>query len=120
MAKKSRLLNNRTLLVGALAVFVCTGVLMYVRQTPYTNYDLIIRNGEVLDGTGRRALKTDIFVNDGKIVSIGWKWRTRGSTEIDATGLIVTPGFIDSHTHVERNLPNGRTPFSAASFAQQG
>jgi N-acyl-D-amino-acid deacylase len=63
-------------------------------------YDIIIRNGRVVDGTGNPAFFADLAVKDGKIVSIG---RIDGSTksEIDARGMVVAPGFIDVHTHAD-------------------
>ena len=63
--------------------------------------DVIIKNGKVLDGTGNSWIYADIAVKDGKIISIG-KLKTNIATKIiDAKGLIVAPGFIDVHTHIE-------------------
>lgn len=64
------------------------------------DYDLVIRNGRVLDGTGAPAIAADIAVKAGRIVAIG-KVQEHGRTEIDAHGLIVAPGFVDVHTHTE-------------------
>ncbi len=61
-------------------------------------YDLIIKNGNILDGTGSPRYIADIAVKDGKIARIG-KDIEGGAEMIDATGLTVTPGFIDSHSH---------------------
>ena len=63
-------------------------------------YDLVIRGGNVADGTGAPLRETDISVNGGKIAAIG-KVRGKGSEEIDAKGLLVTPGFVDIHTHYD-------------------
>ncbi len=60
-------------------------------------YDLIIRNGVILDGTGSDGYISDIGIKDGKIAEIGKN--LEGEKVIDATGLTVTPGFIDSHSH---------------------
>ncbi len=68
-------------------------------------YDLVIRNGKIIDGTGSPAYFADIAVRNGKIVRIG-KGITGGGEIIDAAGLCVTPGFIDSHSHSDRNLLN--------------
>ena len=63
--------------------------------------DVSIKNGKVLDGTGNSWIYADIAVKDGKIISIG-KLKTNIATKIiDAKGLIVAPGFIDVHTHIE-------------------
>ena len=62
-------------------------------------YNIIIRNGTVVDGTGKEKYLADVAVKDGKIAKIGkMKW-VRGKKEIDATGKIVSPGFIDIHNH---------------------
>lgn len=63
-------------------------------------YDLIVRNGTIVDGTGAERFKGDIAVVDGKIAAIGDVAGT-GREEIDATGRIVTPGFVDIHTHYD-------------------
>jgi N-acyl-D-amino-acid deacylase len=65
------------------------------------NADVIIRNGKIIDGTGNSWFYGDIAVKDGKIIRIGKLQNLKGKREIDATGLIVSPGFIDVHTHIE-------------------
>ena len=66
-------------------------------------FDLIIKNGKIIDGSGSPAMLADIAVSDGKIKKIGRN--LVGAKEIiDATGLTVTPGFIDSHSHSDRGL----------------
>ena len=62
--------------------------------------DLIIRGGRVLDGSGAEAFDADIMIDAGKIVAIGTA-NLRGREEIDARGKIVTPGFVDIHTHYD-------------------
>ncbi|MBQ1255288.1 MAG: D-aminoacylase [Clostridia bacterium] len=61
-------------------------------------YDLVIRSGLVYDGLGGEPFQADLAVKDGVIVSIG-EISEQGKKEIDAKGLCVTPGFIDSHSH---------------------
>ena len=63
--------------------------------------DVIIRNGKVLDGTGNSWFYADIAVKDGKIIKIGKVETFNAGKTIDAKGLIVAPGFIDVHTHIE-------------------
>ncbi len=63
-------------------------------------YDLVIRNGLVVDGSGAERFEADIAVADGRIAAIG-KVSGRGAEEIDAKGKLVTPGFVDIHTHYD-------------------
>lgn len=64
------------------------------------DYDLIIRSGTIHDGNGGEAYVADIAVKDGRIAEVGTVSGTAGS-EIDACGCIVTPGFVDIHTHYD-------------------
>ncbi|TSA58412.1 MAG: D-aminoacylase [Sediminibacterium sp.] len=63
--------------------------------------DLIIKNGKILDGTGNSWFYADIAVKDGKIIKIGALNTWKATTTLNAIGLIVSPGFIDVHTHIE-------------------
>ena len=63
-------------------------------------YDLIIRNGTIVDGLGGEPFVGDVAVADGLIVAVGTV-EGDGAREIDATGLLVTPGFVDLHTHYD-------------------
>ncbi len=66
-------------------------------------FDLVIRNGLVVDGTGAPRRRADVAVSDGRIVEIGDVSGTAKRT-IDAEGLIVAPGFIDPHTHYDAQV----------------
>jgi N-acyl-D-aspartate/D-glutamate deacylase len=65
--------------------------------------DLVIRNGLVVDGTGGEPFEGDIAIQSGRIAEVG-RVRARGKKEIDARGCIVTPGFVDIHTHYDGHV----------------
>ncbi len=69
-------------------------------MTTDIDFDLVIRNGTVVDGLGGQPFAADVAVKDGVIVEIGTVAGT-GAREIDADGLLVTPGFVDLHTHYD-------------------
>ncbi|MDX1406437.1 MAG: D-aminoacylase [Woeseiaceae bacterium] len=63
--------------------------------------DLLIRNARVVDGTGSPWFRSDVVVDDGRIVRMGVNLKVSARQTIDAAGRVVAPGFIDVHTHVE-------------------
>ncbi|NQV22354.1 MAG: amidohydrolase family protein [Rhodospirillales bacterium] len=67
------------------------------------NYDVVIRGGRVLDGTGLPSFIGDVAIKDGRIAETGHV-RGKGRQEVDAQGLIVAPGVIDVHTHYDAQL----------------
>jgi N-acyl-D-amino-acid deacylase len=66
-------------------------------------YDLVIRGGRVVDGSGLPSYVADVGVKDGKVVEIG-KAKEGAAKTIDANGLAVSPGFIDHHTHLDAQM----------------
>ncbi|TML08043.1 MAG: hypothetical protein E6G39_18540 [Actinobacteria bacterium] len=64
-------------------------------------YDLIVRSGTIVDGTGARSSVGDIGVKDGRIAHVGGRIDVDAVEVIDATGRLVTPGFVDIHTHYD-------------------
>ena len=66
--------------------------------------DFVVRGGTVIDGTGGPPVQADVRVSDGRIASIGRHPPREDVAEIDATGLIVAPGFIDIHSHSDFTL----------------
>ena len=67
-------------------------------------YDLIIRNGRVVDGTGNPWYRADVGVRDGKIAAVGDLSHDSAKRSIDAKQRVIAPGFIDVHTHVEGSV----------------
>ncbi len=63
------------------------------------SYDLILRGGTVIDGTGKPRFEADVAVSGGRIAAVGDLQGATAAREIDAGGLIVAPGFIGAHTH---------------------
>lgn len=66
-------------------------------------HDLVIRNGTVVDGSGLARFRADIGIADGRITHVG-RIGASGRREIDAEGLIVAPGFVDGHTHMDAQI----------------
>ncbi len=66
-------------------------------------HDLVLRGGRVVDGTGRPAFVADVAVDGDRIAQVG-RVDGRGAREIDAAGRVVTPGFVDIHTHLDAQL----------------
>jgi N-acyl-D-amino-acid deacylase len=67
------------------------------------SFDLVIRNGNIVDGSGGAAYRADVGVQDGRIAAIG-RISEKGKQTIDAEGHVVSPGFVDGHTHMDAQL----------------
>ena len=63
-------------------------------------HDLVIRGGKIVDGTGGRSFTGDIAIDGDRITAVG-EVTAKGKREIDAGGLLVTPGWVDVHTHYD-------------------
>ena len=66
--------------------------------------DLVIRGALLIDGSGRSGYRGDLAIKDDRILAIGDLSKTQGSRELQANGLALTPGFVDTHTHDDRAL----------------
>src|SRR3954470_4505521 len=80
-------------------------------------YDLVLRSGQVIDGTGKPAYRADVGIKDGKIAAIGEIPAGAGSKEIDVAGKSIAPGFIDVHSHVDDDIY--KSP-AAENFTRDG
>jgi len=85
------------------------------------DFDILIRNGQVVDGSGNPAFRADVGVRAGRITAIGDLTGSSATRSIDATGLTVVPGFIDIHSHADRALAGGNMELrSAPNLVAQG
>jgi N-acyl-D-amino-acid deacylase len=101
----------------ALVLFVLMFILIAGVEGQQAEFDLLIRNGRILDGTGNPSFVNDVGLRDGKIASIGALANARAARVIDANGLAVAPGFIDIHNHSDDTvLEDG----DAQSMVRQG
>lgn len=91
------MLTMRTLATSlAAALFVAAST-----SAPAQQFDLLIRGGQVIDGTGSAPRSADVAITGGRIVRIGDLANATAARTIDATGKVVTPGFIDMHSHAD-------------------
>ncbi len=82
-----------------LGAALATAAVVGVKAQPAAQYDYIIRNGTIYDGTGKPGVVGDVAIKDGRIARIGALGHATATRMIDAKGLAVTPGYIDLHTH---------------------
>jgi N-acyl-D-amino-acid deacylase len=94
------------------ALAACLGVVVYARAD---TYDVVIHGGRIVDGSGNPAYFADVAVKEGKVVKIG-TINEPATTYIDATHLVVAPGFIDVHTHADDVAEHPR----AENFVRMG
>jgi len=76
-------------------------------------YDLIFKGGRVVDGTGNPWFKADVAVRDGRIAAVATRIDEDAGMVLDASGLVVAPGFIDIHTHTDRTILKHRRATSS-------
>jgi len=83
------------------------------------DYDLILRGGTIVDGTGAGRYVADVGIRSGRIAMIGDLGRADSAETRDASGMVIAPGFIDVHSHADKALRDPRTA-SIAGFLHQG
>ena len=98
-------------------IFVCT---CFSLGSPADNdYDILIKNGQVFDGSLKQAFRADVAIKEGRIVKVAKSIEGKAERVIDAQGLYVSPGFIDIHTHVDGGMyfPENR---ACLNYLKQG
>jgi N-acyl-D-amino-acid deacylase len=85
---------------------------------PGSSYDILIRGGRVLDGSGNPWIRADIGIRGDRIVDVGWLPGATAATVIEARDRYVAPGFIDVHSHAAGSLTNPKLREAQALLAQ--
>lgn len=106
-------------------IFVLIVVLIFLASISFAqtsqnyDYDIIIKNGKIYDGSLKSAFRADIAIKDDQIVKVARSINGTAGRIIQAKGLIVSPGFIDMHTHVDRGMfyPENR---ACLNYLKQG
>lgn len=102
------------------SIFGATLLLLSTTLAGAEPFDLVIRGGNVIDGTGAPGYRADVGMRDGQIAAVGDLRDAEARDAIDASGLIVAPGFIDVHNHVPDKLPAIQGPLLNEGFVTQG
>jgi N-acyl-D-aspartate/D-glutamate deacylase len=100
-------MKKRTLYLSVflfIGLFFLSGLNDAAQKSKVPEFDVLIKNGKVLDGSLKPAYKADVAVKDGVIVRLGKSIKGTAAKVINARGLYVTPGFIDLHTHVDGGM----------------
>src|SRR5688572_14983060 len=96
-------------------VLITGGIAMLLSCQPVQEYNLIIRNAKVYDGSGAPPSVQDVGVNADTIAFIGRIGNAEADTLIDATGFVLAPGFIDTHSHHDWGLQLAPSALAAVS-----
>jgi N-acyl-D-aspartate/D-glutamate deacylase len=86
---------------GAIFTLLCFLLLSFSACGPTQEYDLILRNGTIVDGTGQNAYTGDVAIQRDTIAAVGKLKRAVGREEVDIAGLVIAPGFINIHSHAQ-------------------
>ena len=81
--------------------------LLFCSSLPGADFDVLIRNARVVDGTGNPWFHASVAIKDGKIAAIGTLSGATAAKVIDAAGRVLAPGFVDVHTHLELDGTGG-------------
>jgi len=111
--------RSRWVVVALIGVIAIGTLLVWQWRRRLGTFDLIVYNGRIFDGERMLTRGVCLGIRGGKIAKIGFLYPARAKQWVNAHGQVVAPGFIDVHTHVERNIPKNR-PFRAPNFVRQG
>lgn len=106
-------MQPRTRILPSLVAFLVAGFVGVPLAAQ--SFDLLLRGGQVIDGTGNPAVAADVGITGGAIVEVGDLSGATATRTIDASGLYVVPGFIDMHSHADRPLFSGGPELRRAS-----
>jgi len=88
--------------------------------SPKQSYDLVIKNAQIIDGSGKAGFTGDVGIKDSRIIKLGNVATNNAKKIIDAKGLTLTPGFIDVHTHYPYTATSSGFTSSFPSWAFEG
>jgi len=115
-------MHTRALLLAAVSLVVGAGLAPAQQGAPRSpsaeRFDIIIRDGRVLDGSGNPWVLADVGIRGDRIVAIGNLGAATATTVLDAKGRYVTPGFIDTHSHAGSTLANPEMGAAGQLLAQ--
>src|SRR5688500_10231488 len=95
------MLSRRDFLATSAAAVLARPALLLSHRA---RYDVVLRGGRVIDGSGRAGIDADVGIVDGRVVALGRSLRDTGRVELDVRGFVVAPGFIDIHSHGDGTL----------------
>lgn len=98
-------------------ILLIPGLVPPAEYAAQARFDLVISGGRIVDGTGNPWIETDLAIKDGRIAAIGKLDPANAARTIDARGMIIAPGFIDVHTHIEGGISSFP---EAENFLQMG
>lgn len=99
--------NTKKIIPFILAIIMVNAIALghvFANDTNKKPYDILIKNGLIVDGSGKSGFRADVAIREGKILRIGTLKNVAAGKIIDANGMVVAPGFIDLHSHADRNI----------------
>ncbi|MDH3224375.1 MAG: amidohydrolase family protein [Gemmatimonadota bacterium] len=116
---RARSMAKRNLLTClAKVVLRCAALLILVSACVAPTYEVILRNGQVIDGSGAPPVEADVAVVNGRIAAVGDLAGARATVDLDVSGHYVTPGFIDVHSHAGPGLATAGLSHARPLLAQ--